>query len=166
MFLQMSDPALRSTQNESAERPGSIRTLRSPVLATCKRLALEPIANEALPQTDEACFGCGSDRDRVPEHPLNVVAHAVELKAVRERLETAKLVRRETPIGPVEGTDGWPWLGLDRPRRSVLGKLEQEAPVTGAPSEEGHARTSVRVEEVVLPFPGLSGATRPICPSS
>jgi hypothetical protein len=47
---------------------------------------------------------------------------------------------------------GWPWLGLDRPRRSVLGKLEQEAPVTGAPSEEGHARTSVRVEEVVLPF--------------
>jgi hypothetical protein len=73
---------------------------------------------------------------------------AIELKAFRKRLETAKLNRRETPIGPVEGTDGRTWLGLDSPGRSVLGKLEQEAPITGAPSEEGHAGASARASFV------------------
>jgi hypothetical protein len=44
MFLQMSSHDPRRTQYDSTEPPGPIRAFGSPLLATCKRLALEPIA--------------------------------------------------------------------------------------------------------------------------
>jgi hypothetical protein len=74
-------------------------------------------------------------RDGIANHSLLLHAAALEPDAVREGLDAAHFSGREASVVPMKGACGRARLGVNCPRRPILGQLEKKSPVPGAPAE-------------------------------
>ena len=89
-------------------------------------------------QSEATCVATLSPRrggTAFPSLELLVAAGAADDVVVGERHQPLQLGGAQSPVVPVERADPWPWLPLDRRGGSVGMKLEQEAPIPGAPLE-------------------------------
>src|SRR4051812_45835528 len=89
-------------------------------------------------------------RHGIAELPLHGSDAADDLEGVGERLDAAHLSHGKPAVAPVERAYRAARLRLDRPRRTRLCELEQEAPVPAAPAEDRQAAASLAVPKVIL----------------
>jgi hypothetical protein len=66
---------------------------------------------------------CKQRRDGISKHALDFGAITFKFEVVRESLQARELVVGELPICPMKRPSCRAGLGLDRPRRSVLGEF-------------------------------------------
>jgi hypothetical protein len=107
--------------------------------ATMERHKLRLLASEwrikKLPTNFARKYFREQGRYSISKHALGVGTSTFKFEVVGERLQPGQLTSREPSICPMERTGRGAWLGLDCPRRSMLGKLQQKAPISRAPAE-------------------------------